>query len=36
MLTADAENVHNILEDKHPPEILLLVGVLLSYSVLAC
>jgi hypothetical protein len=30
---ADVENVHHLLEDKHPPEILLPVGVL-SYSVL--
>jgi hypothetical protein len=34
--TADAENVHHLLEDKPPPEILLPVGVLLSYSVLFC
>jgi hypothetical protein len=34
--TENAENVHHVLEDKHPPEILLPVGVLLSYSALRC
>jgi hypothetical protein len=34
--TADAENVGHLLKDKQPPEILLPVGVLLSYSVIPC
>jgi hypothetical protein len=33
--TADAENVHQFLKHKHPPKILLPVGVLLSYLVLS-
>jgi arylamine N-acetyltransferase len=30
---ADSENVHQILEDQHPPRIFLPLGILLFYSV---
>jgi hypothetical protein len=34
--TADAESVHRILEKRYAPEILSVVCVMLSYSVLSC